>query len=67
MNEENFMLIYGVGFITMMFLGFFSGYVIGKYGIGMSEEHSLIMSIVVGTCTIFLEALLMIYRLWKQD
>lgn len=31
MKEGNFVLLYGVGFITMMFLGFFSGYVLGRY------------------------------------
>lgn len=67
MKEDKFVLLYGVGFITMMFLGFFSGYVLGRYAFRWPEEKSLIASLVVGTLTIVLEALLMIYRLNKQD
>lgn len=66
-NELRFVLTYGFGFITMMFLGFFSGYVLGKYGMRMSEENSLILSLAIGIATIFLEALLMIWRIHKME
>lgn len=66
-NELKFVLTYGFGFITMMFLGFFSGYMIGQIGLGLNKEKSLILSLVVGISTIIMEAVLMIYRLYKQE
>lgn len=66
-KELRFVLTYGFGFITMMFLGFFSGYVLGYYGLNLSTEHSLILSVIIGTITIFVEAILMIYRIHKMD
>ena len=66
-KELRFVLTYGFGFISMMFLGFFSGYVLGFYGFQLSMEHSLILSVVVGTTTIFVEAILMIYRVHKME
>ena len=66
-NELRFVLTYGFGFITMMFLGFFSGYVLGKWGLRWSDEHSLILSLVIGIGTIFVEATLMIWRIHKME
>ena len=60
-------MTYGFGFISMMFLGFFSGFVLGKYGFDMSYENSLILSLVIGIVTIMVEAILMIYRIHKMD
>ena len=51
----------------MMFLGFFSGYMIGQIGLGLNREGCLILSLVVGIGTIIMEAVLMIYRLHKQE
>ena len=51
----------------MTFLGFFSGYVMGYYGMNLSFENSLILSLVVGILTIFLETFLMIFRIYKSE
>jgi len=60
-------LQYGFGFITLMFLGFLSGYMIGYYVMNLSYQSSLLMSVVVGTITIFVEAVLMILRLHRME
>mmetsp|Transcript_18403 Transcript_18403/g.31471 ORF Transcript_18403/g.31471 Transcript_18403/m.31471 type:complete len:80 (+) Transcript_18403:735-974(+) len=50
-----------------MFLGFLSGYMIGYYVMNLSYQSSLLMSVVVGTITIFVEAVLMILRLHRME
>mmetsp|Transcript_39637 Transcript_39637/g.60692 ORF Transcript_39637/g.60692 Transcript_39637/m.60692 type:complete len:97 (+) Transcript_39637:816-1106(+) len=61
------MIMYGFGFITLMFLGFLSGYMLGSHILGLSHQNSLILSIIIGTFTLFFEAGLMIFRLYKSE
>jgi len=65
--QFRFMMMYGFGFITLMFLGFLSGYMLGFYILRLSEQASLILSIVMGTGTLLLESVLMIYRMYKME
>jgi hypothetical protein len=51
----------------MMFLGFFSGFVLGRYALSWDQESSLILSLVIGILTIIIEALLMVYRIHKIE
>ena len=68
MTEDfKFVLTYGFGFITMMFLGFFSGFVFGRQVLLWDQDKSLILSLVVGISTIIVEAGLMIYRIHKME
>ena len=66
-NDFRFMMVYGFGFITLMFLGFLSGYSMGLYIFHLSHENSLIMSLFVGTMTMMMEAILMIIRIHQID
>lgn len=66
-SEFRFTMVYGFGFITMMFLGFLSGYFIGSIVLGLDTTNSLILSIFVGTITMFMEAILMIIRIHQAD
>ena len=66
-DEFRFMLTYGIGFITLMFLGFLSGFMVGYHLLKLSYEHSLILSLVVGTATMFLEGVLLILRMQKLE
>ena len=61
------MLTYGFGFISMMFLGFLSGYFLGIYGLEWSHTESLVMSIVVGSATVIGETILLVIRLNHMD
>ena len=49
----------------MTFLGFLTGFCLGRYILGWNEEHSLILSLVTGIGTLLLEMCLMIVRLSK--
>lgn len=62
-----FVLTYGVGFITLMFLGFLSGYMFGFHIMGYDHKNSMIMSLVIGSATLFVEAFLMIFRIYRMD
>jgi hypothetical protein len=66
-NEFRFVLQYGFGFITLMFFGFLSGFMVGKILLRLSFEGCCICSIVFGFCTIVLEGILMIMRLKKVE
>ena len=57
------MLAYGFGFISMMFLGFLSGYFLGIYGLMWDHKSSLILSIIIGAGTMFLESIMLILRI----
>ena len=60
-------MTFGFGFITMMFLGFISGYLLGLKIFGWDPLSSIILSLVVGITTIFVEASLMIFRIQKLE
>lgn len=61
------MLTYGIGFITVMFMGFLCGFMIGKHLLKWNFQNSLIMSLVMGTFTLFSEAILLLIRLHKME
>ena len=63
-SDLRFTLVYGFGFITMMFLGFLSGFAIGKVILQWDTSQSLILSVVIGTGTLFLETALLMIRLY---
>ena len=66
-EEFRFVAAFGFGFISLTFLGFLSGYMAGKYLLEYNEESSLILSLVSGICTLMMEMLLMIIRLYKWE
>lgn len=63
----NFVLAFGIGSISVMFLGFASGFAIGKFWLGYDDDRSLVLSLVMGIGTLILEAFLMIFRLDKWE
>ena len=67
-EEMNFVMAFGIGFITMTFLGFLFGYAFGKAILIWDDEQSLILSLVTGISTLILESVLMLFRLnkWEQ-
>jgi membrane protein DedA with SNARE-associated domain len=66
-QEFRFTLAFGFGFITLMFLAFACGYLLGKKVFNLSETGSLILSLVVGMSTIILETILFVIRMEKMD
>lgn len=66
-EEYRFVLAFGLGFITLTFMGFLSGYCFGKFILERSEEFSLILSLVFGILTLITEMILMIIRLYKWE
>ena len=66
-TDIRFILTYGVGFISLLFLGFISGFAFGNIILGWSLEHSLILSLIVGTITLFVEGGLLVIRMIKMD
>jgi ABC-type antimicrobial peptide transport system permease subunit len=60
-------MVYGFGFISLMFLGFLSGFMMGKHIFMMSNTNSLILSLFVGTFTMMMEAILMIIRIHQME
>lgn len=66
-GDIRFVMTYGIGFITLTFLGFLSGYMIGVYFFKFNFRDSLIVSIAVGAATLILETLLMILRIHKME
>jgi len=61
-------MAFGFGFISLTFMGFVSGFVLGKFVFGWTEEQSLIFSLFTGISTLILEAILMMFRIskWEQ-
>jgi hypothetical protein len=51
----------------MMFLGFLSGYFLGKYGLEWDHTSSLILSIIVGSGTMIGETILLVIRMNKME
>ena len=66
-QEFRFTLAFGFGFITLMFLAFACGYLLGKKVFNLNETNSLILSLVVGMGTIILETILFVIRMEKMD
>ena len=62
-----FTITFGFGFITLMFLGFLSGYLFGRKILEYEPLESMFVSIFVGIVTLLTEMLLMIFRLDKYD
>ena len=62
-----FVLAFGFGFITLMFLSFIAGYFFGKHILKLDETSSLLLSIAVGTSTIILETCLFIVKMEKME
>ena len=66
-EDYNFAMAFGLGFISLTFMGFLTGYCIGKFVMVKDDEFSLILSLVTGIFTLILEMSLMICRLTKFD
>ena len=66
-SDARFVLTYGIGFITLTFLGFLSGYMIGLWYFRYDVRDSLIVSIIVGTATLMLETVLLILRIYRMQ
>ena len=64
-DDVRFFMAFGIGFITMTFLGFMTGFLLGRYILEWPEDKSLIMSLVFGISTLILEIIMMIFRLEK--
>ena len=66
-QESQFTMMFGFGFITMMFLGFVSGYFVGTRILEWDPLPSMFISLAVGITTLLVEAFLMIFRIQKLD
>ena len=66
-QEFRFTLAFGFGFITLMFLAFICGYLMGKKVFGLNETGSLVLSLIVGMGTIILETVLFVIRMEKLE
>ena len=60
-------MAFGFGFITLMFLSFACGYLLGTKIFNLSETNALILSLVVGISTIIIETILFVIRMEKMD
>lgn len=66
-QDSQFAFTFGFGFITLMFLGFVSGYFLARRVLGWDQIDSMFMSLFIGISTLILEAVLMIFRLDKYS
>ena len=66
-SDIRFVLAYGVGFITLTFLGFLSGFMVGRYFLRYDVRDSLIVSIAIGTATLIMETILMVLRIQRME
>ena len=62
-----FLFAFGFGSITLMFLGFGSGYALAKYILHLDEVMSCICSLVVGIGTLILETILFILKMNRLE
>lgn len=60
-------MAFGIGFISLTFMGFLTGWCMGKYVLQWSSDESLILTLVTGISTLILESILMLLRLHKWD
>ena len=65
--EAKFIMSFGFGFISLMFLGFLTGFMAGEFVLGWERKDSMILALCTGIPTLFLEAILMIFRLQKWE
>jgi len=65
LQDTRFAITFGLGFITVMFLGFLSGYLIARKVFGWEQIDCLLFSLFVGIMTLITEMLLMIFRIDK--
>lgn len=66
-QEFRFALAFGYGFITLMFLGFGCGYLLGRFVFELNEVGSLILSLIMGIGTLIVEAILMLIKMNKLE
>ena len=66
-QETHFTMTFGFGFITMMFLGFVSGYFLGTRILEWEPLPSIFVSLAVGISTLIVEMILMMFRINKFD
>lgn len=66
-EEYNFVMAFGFGFITLTFMGFLTGFCLGKFILEKSDEFSLVLSLITGIGTLVMEMILMIGRLQKWE
>ncbi len=60
--DPTFFLVFGFGAMMVVFLGFLTGYFIGKFVLQLNFEKSIILSSFTGVGTVFLEAILLILK-----
>ena len=66
-QEYRFVIAFGFGFISLMFLGFATGYFIGSVVMEWDQQSSLICSIVTGTISLIVEAILLLIKMEKMQ
>ena len=66
-QETHFTMTFGFGFITMMFLGFVSGYFLGTRILEWEPLPSIFVSLAAGISTLIVEMILMMFRINKFD
>ena len=66
-QEYQFTMTFGFGMISLMFLGFVSGYFLGRLVFEWDPLESIFVSLFVGITTIMVEMMLMIFRINKFD
>jgi putative Mn2+ efflux pump MntP len=64
-EDFKFALAFGTGFISVLFMGFVSGYAVGRFLMEWDQNSSLVLSLFFGVGTLFMEGFLMIFRLEK--
>ncbi len=66
-QQFRFTIAFGFGFISLMFLAFACGYLLGIKIFGMNQTQSLILSLIVGIGTIIMETVLFVIRMEKIE
>lgn len=67
LQESHFTMTFGFGFISLMFLGFISGYMFGRKILELDPLPSIFVSVFVGVVTMMTEMILMMFRINKLD
>ena len=58
---------FGYGLISVMFLGFVSGFALGKFMFEFEMQGCMVCALVVGIFTIMVEMVLVLLRINKMD
>lgn len=66
-QEYRFTIAFGFGFISLMFLAFACGYLLGIKVFGLNQTGSLVLSLIFGIGTIIMETILFVIRMEKMD